>query len=167
MPPAAGERVAPAPQGIPLGANLIAPGRCEFRGLAPEIEAIELHIVAPDDRRIALTKNARGYHEVTIDARAGTRYFFNVGGNDRPDPASRLQPEGVHGPSQVVAREFEWHDANWTGVALDDYVIYELHVGTFTREGTFDAVITHLDQLKELGITAIELLPVAQFPGGR
>src|SRR4051794_1349493 len=166
MPPAAGERVAPSPN-VPLGANLIAPGRCEFRVWAPEIETIELHIVAPDDRRIALTKNARGYHEATIDADAGTRYFFIVGGNDRPDPASRLQPEGVHGPSEVVGRDFKWHDHGWTGIPLEDYVVYELHVGTFTREGTFDAVIDHLDALKELGITAVELLPVAQFPGGR
>jgi maltooligosyltrehalose trehalohydrolase len=166
MPPAADERVLSSPN-VPLGANLIEPNRCEFRVWAPEIEKIELHIVAPYERRVALTKNARGYHEATIDAGAGTRYFFNVGGDDRPDPASRLQPEGVHGPSEVVARDFEWHDANWTGIALEDYVIYELHVGTFTRDGTFDAVIEHLDTLKELGITAVELLPVAQFPGGR
>src|SRR4051794_38958761 len=166
MPPAAGERVAPSPN-VPLGANLIAPNRCEFRVWAPEIETIELHIVAPDDRRIALTKNARGYHEATVDANAGTRYFFTIGDTDRPDPASRLQPQGVHGPSEVVAREFDWHDDGWTGIPLEDYVVYELHVGTFTREGTFDAVIEHLDSLKDLGITAIELLPVAQFPGNR
>jgi maltooligosyltrehalose trehalohydrolase len=166
MPPAADERVLSS-LNLPLGANLIEQNRCEFRVWAPEIDAIELHIVAPNERRIALTKNARGYHEAAIDAAAGTRYFFVIGGNDRPDPASRLQPEGVHGPSEVVARDFEWHDANWTGIALEDYVVYELHVGTFTREGTFDAAIEHLDALKDLGITAVELLPVAQFPGGR
>jgi maltooligosyltrehalose trehalohydrolase len=150
-----------------LGANLIAPGRCEFRVWAPNVETVELHVVAPDERRVTLTKNARGYHEATIDAGEGTRYFFNVNGDNRPDPASRLQPEGVHGPSEVVAREFDWHDAGWKGVALEDYVVYELHVGTFTREGTFDAIIEHLDALKDLGITAVELLPVAQFPGTR
>ncbi|MEA2344801.1 MAG: maltooligosyltrehalose trehalohydrolase, partial [Thermoanaerobaculia bacterium] len=166
MPPAADQRIA-SQSNVPLGANLIAPGRCEFRVWAPNIESIELHIVVPDERRIALTKNARGYHDATIDAGAGTRYFFVIDNNDRPDPASRLQPEGVHGPSEVVAREFEWHDAGWKGVALQDYVVYELHVGTFTREGTFDAVIEHLDALKDLGITAVELLPVAQFPGTR
>jgi maltooligosyltrehalose trehalohydrolase len=157
----------PANETPPLGANLIAPGRCEFRVWAPNVAAVELHIVVPDERRIALTKNARGYHEATIDAGAGTRYFFNVNGDNRPDPASRLQPEGVHGPSEVVAREFEWHDAGWKGVALEDYVVYELHVGTYTREGTFDAIIEHLDALKDLGITAVELLPIAQFPGTR
>src|SRR5438067_9730620 len=164
----AGETPAlPGPALPRLGANLIAPGSCEFRVWAPNVTEVELHIVAPDERRIALTKNPRGYHEATIDVGAGTRYFFSVNGNDRPDPASRLQAEGVHGPSEVVARDFEWHDSGWEGVPLDQYVVYELHVGTFTRAGTFDAVIEHLDALKDLGITAVELLPIAQFPGGR
>jgi maltooligosyltrehalose trehalohydrolase len=86
----------------------------------------------------------------------------------RPDPASRYQPEGVHGASQVVdPRLFPWHDQGWTGIPLQEYVIYELHVGTFTGEGTFEAVIPVLGYLKELGITALELMPVAQFPGER
>jgi maltooligosyltrehalose trehalohydrolase len=151
----------------PLGANLISPGRCEFRVWAPLIDNVELHIIAPDDRRAALTKNARGYHEVIVDAAARTRYLFVVNGKERPDPASRLQPEGVHGPSEVVGKEFAWHDAGWRGVPLREYVVYELHVGTYTSDGTFDAVIAHLDELKDLGITAIELLPIAQFPGAR
>jgi len=167
MPPAAAEHIPPSPAGIPLGANLIEPSRCQFRVWAPNANVIELHIVAPEERRITLTKNIRGYHEAIVDAGPGTRYFFAVNGNDRPDPASRFQPEGVHGPSEVVSRDFDWHDAGWRGVALEDYVVYELHVGTFTREGTFDAVISHLDELKDLGITAIELLPIAQFPGTR
>jgi maltooligosyltrehalose trehalohydrolase len=152
---------------IELGAHLVEPGRCQFRVWAPFIDHVELHIVAPDDRRVSLTKNARGYHEAMVDAGADTRYLFIVNGRERPDPASRLQPEGVHGPSEVVSRDFEWHDAEWRGVPLEDYVIYELHVGTFTQEGTFDAVIPHLDELKDLGITAIELMPVGQFPGSR
>jgi maltooligosyltrehalose trehalohydrolase len=150
-----------------LGAHLIEPGRCEFRVWAPFIDHIDLHIVAPNDRRIAMSKNANGYHEAIVDTGAGTRYFFVINGRERPDPASRLQPEGVHGPSEVVDNEFEWHDAGWRGVPLENYVVYELHVGTFSHEGTFDAVIAHLDALKDLGITAIELLPVAQFPGTR
>jgi maltooligosyltrehalose trehalohydrolase len=153
--------------GVPIGANLIALGRCEFRVWAPYIDNVELHIVAPNDRRIAMRKNAHGYHEATVDANEGTRYFFVVNGRERPDPASRLQPDGVHGPSEVVSRDFEWTDADWRGVPLDDYVLYELHVGTFTNEGTFDAVIPHLDDLKDLGITAIELMPIGQFPGTR
>src|SRR5881409_1097246 len=112
-----------------LGAHLIAPNRCEFRVWAPHLDAVELHIVVPTDRRIALTKNAAGYHEAVIDAGAGTRYLFVVNGNERPDPASRLQPDGVHEASEVVPEDFEWHDAGWRGVALEDNVIYELHVG--------------------------------------
>jgi maltooligosyltrehalose trehalohydrolase len=150
-----------------LGANPVAPGRWEFRVWAPQREKVELHIVAPAERRVAMTKNDDGYHEVTLDAAPGTRYFFNLDGTDRPDPASRFQPEGVHGPSELVASDFAWRDAKWKGIALEDYVIYELHVGTFTREGTFDAIIPKLRELKELGITAIELLPIAQFPGSR
>jgi maltooligosyltrehalose trehalohydrolase len=167
MPPAAEERIPASPAGVALGANLIAPGRCEFRVWAPNIDRIELHIVAPEGRRIALTKNDRGYHHAVTDAAAGTRYFFVINGKERPDPASRLQPDGVHGPSEVTSKNFAWHDAGWRGVALEDYVVYELHVGTFTDEGTFDAVIPHLDALKDLGITAVELLPIAQFPGTR
>ena len=98
----------------------------------------------------------------------GCRYFYRLHGQqDFPDPASRFQPEGVHGPSQVVEPGFSWDDGHWSGLPLGDYVIYELHVGTFTPEGTFDAVIPYLDELKDLGITALELMPVAQFPGGR
>jgi maltooligosyltrehalose trehalohydrolase len=158
----------PAPIGIPLGAHVIDGKRCEFRVWAPSHTLVELHIVAPNEQRIAMTRDAAGYHYAVVDdCGEGTRYTFVLDGRERPDPASRLQPEGVHAPSEVVASDFEWHDAGWTGVALDDYVVYELHVGTFTEEGTFDAAITKLDDLKELGITAVELLPVAQFPGTR
>ena len=150
-----------------LGARLLAPNRCEFRVWAPARDTVELHVVAPAERRVPLKKNDAGYHEATLDLGAGTRYFFSLDGADRPDPASRFQPEGVHGPSEVVGEAFAWSDGQWKGLPLDEYVIYELHVGTFTPEGTFDAVIGRLDELSKLGITAIELLPVAQFPGTR
>ncbi len=169
-PPAATpeDQTPPAPWGVPIGACLAAGNRCEFRVWAPHHDKVELHIVAPDERRIALHKEAGGYHHAVVDrCDELTRYFFNLGDRERPDPASRYQPDGVHQASGVVATEFEWSDAAWRGVPLHDYVIYELHVGTFTREGTFDAVIPHLDELKELGITAVEILPVAQFPGDR
>ncbi len=118
---------------------------------------------------VALEKNADGYHEAIVErCPAGTRYTFIIdGGKDRADPASRHQPDGVHAASEVVSSEFAWHDDGWKGVAIDDYVLYELHVGTFTSEGTFDAAIEKLDALRELGITAIELLPIGQFPGAR
>jgi maltooligosyltrehalose trehalohydrolase len=116
-----------------------------------------------------LTRSNDGYFSGTCDDVApGSRYFYRLkGGAERPDPASRFQPEGVHGPSQVISPAFPWTDQDWGGLSLVNYVIYELHVGAFTPAGTFDAVIEHLDGLKELGITALELMPVAQFPGTR
>ena len=158
-----------SPFGTFLGARPGDGNRCEFRVWAPDVERVEVHIVAPKDRRVALTRNADGYHEGMVDdCPAGTRYLFNLGGDrERPDPASRLQPDGVHGPSEVVDSKFEWHDAAWKGIALEDLVVYELHAGTFTPEGTFDAIIPRLDALRDVGITAVELLPVAQFPGTR
>jgi maltooligosyltrehalose trehalohydrolase len=114
-------------------------------------------------------RDAGGYYRGTVEgAGSGTRYFYRLdGGRDFPDPASRFQPEGVHGPSEIVGSNFEWHDSSWRGLALSDYIFYELHVGTFTPEGTLDAAGRYLDYLIDLGITAIELMPVAQFPGER
>ena len=157
------------PDHADLGARLLGDGRCEFRVWAPNRESVELHIVAPHDRRVALQKTPDGYHEAVVeDCAEGTRYLFVLdGGNERPDPASRSQPDGPHAPSEVIGRDFEWHDERWMGVPLEDYVVYELHVGTFTPEGTFDAIIPRLDALKDLGITAVELLPIGQFPGER
>ncbi|MGZ8710123.1 MAG: malto-oligosyltrehalose trehalohydrolase [Thermoanaerobaculia bacterium] len=158
-----------SPFGTPIGARLLEDGRCEFRVWAPGHERIEVHIVAPAERRVPMKKSEDGYHEAVVDqCPAGTRYVYALDHDkERPDPASRLQPEGVHGPSEVVPSAFEWHDQAWKGIELSDLVVYELHVGTFTPEGTFDAIIPRLDELKELGITAVELLPVAQFPGDR
>ncbi len=167
MPPASDEHMPAAPR-LALGAHLTASNRCQFRVWAPHRERLELHVVAPAERRVAMARSAAGYFETAVDGcGAGTRYFFAVEGTDRPDPASRHQPEGVHGPSEVISQEFEWHDRGWHGVELGELVIYELHVGTFSAEGTFDGVISHLDALRDLGITAIELLPIGQFPGTR
>jgi maltooligosyltrehalose trehalohydrolase len=103
------------------------------------------------------------------DARAGTDYLFRLdSGPDRPDPRSRYQPQGPHGPSRVVdVSSFRWTDPSWRGLPLEDCIIYELHIGTFTPEGTFDGVASRLPYLRSLGVTAIELMPVAEFPGGR
>jgi maltooligosyltrehalose trehalohydrolase len=101
---------------------------------------------------------------------SGTRYFYRLAeGQLRPDPVSRYQPEGVHGPSEVVdPDEFEWEDQTWKGIPLEEMILYEIHTGTFTQEGTFEAILPHLDYLKnDLGATAIELMPVSQFPGER
>lgn len=98
----------------------------------------------------------------------GTEYFFRLEGSlDRPDPASHSQPKGVHGPSQVVDHEYPWRDRLWKGIPLEEMIIYELHVGTFTEEGTFEAVIPRLADLIDLGINALQVMPVGQFPGTR
>jgi maltooligosyltrehalose trehalohydrolase len=127
--------------------------------------------VAVDGRRPApLKPGDAGVWEVTLDRVApGTRYRYRLDGErHRPDPASRWQPEGIHGPSAVVdPTRFVWTDDAFAGHALADLVIYELHVGTFTRAGTFEAIISHLASLSELGVTALELMPVAEFPGSR
>src|SRR5207244_10241920 len=114
-------------------------------------------------------KTSCGYHEAVVEnVQAGELYLFHLGQDrERPDPASRFQPEGVHGPSQLLDPQFSWDDDDWHGLPLHDFIIYELHVGTFTAPGTFDAIVAQLDYLIELGITAIELMPVAQFPGRR
>lgn len=136
---------------------------------APNRSRVELKITGPDERTVAMEKTATGYFETVVgNCPEGTRYLFVLdGGEARPDPASRHQPDGVHAASAVVGSDFEWHDGEWSGIELEDYIIYELHVGTFTDEGTFDAAIEKLDHIKALGVTAVELLPVGQFPGTR
>ena len=113
---------------------------------------------------------AAGYHRAIVKTlEPGSEYFYQLEGErELPDPASRFQPKGVHGPSQIVDLEaFPWTDHGWKGPTLERSVFYELHVGTYTPEGTFDAVIGRLPELVALGITTIELMPVAQFPGAR
>jgi maltooligosyltrehalose trehalohydrolase len=152
-----------------LGAELLPGGRTRFTLWAPDVKRVSLLLEGTPGREIELAPAPRGYHEAVIDgAGAGTRYRFRLDDRDPiPDPASRFQPEGIHGPSEVVDPAFPWTDAGWTGLSLERLVFYEIHVGTFTREGGFDAVIPRLDDLKELGVTALELMPVAQFPGTR
>jgi maltooligosyltrehalose trehalohydrolase len=110
-----------------------------------------------------------GYFSVVAEGIAlGTRYRYCLDDRtERPDPVSRFQPQGVDGPSEVVDRDFAWSDDGWSGIPFEQYVLYELHVGTFTPQGTFDAILPRMDELRDLGITAIELMPVAQFPGTR
>ena len=152
-----------------LGADYLGEGQCRFTVWAPLVQQVEVIIVSTRENIFRLEKEERGYHQATIEGvEPGSLYLFRLGGEkERPDPASRFQPQGVHGPSQVIDPAFPWEDDCWFGLPLRDYIIYELHVGTFTPEGTFEAVIPHLQDLKNLGITAIELMPVAQFPGSR
>jgi maltooligosyltrehalose trehalohydrolase len=153
----------------PLGANYLGKGRTSLLVWAPKAKSISLHSLSPDERMVGLEKFPRGYHGAIVEnLYPGTRYLFRLDDRlERPDPASRSQPEGVHGPSEVLDPHFPWQDHCWTGLPLNRYLFYEIHVGTYTPEGTFDAIAPHLADLKELGITAIELMPPAQFPGDR
>ncbi|MCW2962021.1 MAG: malto-oligosyltrehalose trehalohydrolase [Thermoleophilia bacterium] len=158
-----------------LGAVPSDDGSCTFTVWAPHAQRVRIVLrgVAADEaaRTIDMEAGPRGYYRARVDdVAAGARYAYLLDGDplELPDPASAAQPDGVHGASEVVDHSaFEWTDAQWRGRPLAEYVIYELHVGTFTEAGTFDAVIDRLDELAADGITAIELLPVAEFPGGR
>lgn len=141
-----------------------------FTVWAPLKDKMVLHIVHPYDQQMGMIKNDEGYFNAIVKGLpADTQYFFMPGGEkDYPDPASQFQPLGVHGPSQIVDHsQYRWHDENWKAAPLKDLIIYELHIGTFTTEGTFESVIGRLDELVDTGINAIELMPVAQFPGNR
>jgi maltooligosyltrehalose trehalohydrolase len=152
-----------------LGPTYLGDGRWRFRVWTPAARMVEVHLVSPRERLVPMQSVDRGYHEAEVmDVEPGSLYFYRLDGEkERPDPASRLQPQDVHGPSQLVDSRFVWEDRGWTNPSLADYLIYELHVGTYTPEGTFDALIPHLRHLSELGVTAVELMPVAQFPGTR
>ena len=154
--------------GKTIGAVYLGERTCRFRVWAPEYERIGVRLLK-NSRLIPMERTRCGYHEAIVqDTQPGDLYFFELGhGQQRADPASRLQPQGVHGPSAIVSPEFSWADQDWRGLALKDYIIYELHVGSFTAAGTFAALISYLDYFYELGVTAIELMPIAQFPGGR
>ena len=143
--------------------------RCRFRVWAPLSDEVKLHILCPRECLLPMERKANGYHELIVEqAVRGARYKYRLAnGKEFPDPVSRYQPEGVHGPSEVLDKRFEWQDQHWFGLPIENYIIYELHPGTFTHEGTLEAVIPHLDELVDTGITAVEIMPVAQFPGTR
>jgi maltooligosyltrehalose trehalohydrolase len=137
---------------------------------APERKKMIVEIVHPEARKIEMKKDDQGYFTAVVEnVAAASKYFYRPDDqNQYPDPASHSQPEGVHGPSEVIDHnDYDWRDEDWRGLPLKDLILYELHVGTFTQEGTFEAVIPRLDELKAIGVNAIELMPVAQFPGNR
>jgi malto-oligosyltrehalose trehalohydrolase len=157
---------------MPHGAELQAGGGVRFRFWAPSCHQVRLEIQAREGEaaRILPMIAVNGWHEVTVpDARAGTRYLYQLPKDLRvPDPASRFQPNDVHGPSEVIDPAGHlWRDGAWAGRPWHEAVLYELHVGAFTAAGTFRAAIERLDHLVALGITAIEIMPVADFPGRR
>jgi maltooligosyltrehalose trehalohydrolase len=150
-----------------LGAVFVGPGKCLFRAWAPKPRQAQLRLLGPE-RLVPLCDAEHGYREAVVEGvEPGQRYQFRLDGRDVPDPASRWQPDGSHGPSAVFDPTFPWSDAGWPGLAAADLVLYEIHVGTFTPAGTFDAAIGELPRLCELGITAVEVMPVSQYPGAR
>jgi maltooligosyltrehalose trehalohydrolase len=160
----------PQPTRAVPGGTRLPDGSWRFTVWAPSRKQIELHLPGHPKPFRAMQEDAFGYYTVVADdVQAGCKYWYRLDGSvERPDPASRSQPEGVHGPSQLVdLTDFQWTDTNWKGSSLEDAVFYELHVGTFTPEGTLEALIPRLDELVDLGVTTIELMPIAQFPGTR
>jgi maltooligosyltrehalose trehalohydrolase len=151
------------------GAVRLESGDVEWRVWAPLHDVVDLILIDSerDQRRTMLRRD--DYFVLRLNGITdGARYRYSTRVGEFPDPASRWQPDGIWGASAVYSpSRFSWTDQGWRGISREDLVLYELHVGTFTPEGTFDAVIPRLGELQELGITAIELMPVAQFPGER
>jgi maltooligosyltrehalose trehalohydrolase len=155
---------------FPVGAEILQSGLVHFRVWAPSRRSVRVIRADRPDIELELSRDADGYFAGGEPgfADVGSRYAFRLDGAERslPDPASRFQPEGPHGPSEVVdPARYRWRDRDWRGPRLEGQVIYELHVGTFTREGTYAAARRELVRLVELGVTSLELLPVAEFPG--
>ena len=154
---------------MPFGAEILETGQTRFRLWAPDSEDVQLELTEKQIR-LPMTRQNDGWVEcLREDCPAGTTYRYVIGGELAvPDPASRFQPDDIDGPSQVVdPKTYEWQDEQWRGRPWEEAIIYELHVGTFTPEGTFEAARKHLGELKALGITCVEIMPVADFPGTR
>jgi maltooligosyltrehalose trehalohydrolase len=155
---------------LEMGASALPGGGALFRVWAPRARRVAVKLLEPSLKPTVMHSGPDGIFEVLCpEGRDGTDYVFVLdGAKERPDPVSRWQPNGVHGASRIVdPASFRWTDAGWPGIPLEAFVFYELHVGTFTPEGTFDAIIARLPYLRQLGVTAVECMPVAAFPGGR
>ena len=153
---------------VPVGAEVQPGAGTHFRVWAPAARTIALQIeTGGGDRHVQLETEPDGYYSAYVEwAGAGSRYWYVLDGDPLPDPASRFQPDGPFGPSQVVdAGSYPWRDSSWRGAGLADQIISEIHIGTFTAEGTWRSAETRLDALKDTGITMIEVMPVAEFPG--
>jgi maltooligosyltrehalose trehalohydrolase len=153
---------------LPFGATPVADG-VRFRLWAPRARAVSLRLESPSANMVSMVCEGEGWWALTTElAEPGARYRYVVDGGSFPDPASRCQPEGVHGPSQVVDPESHgWRDFGWRGRPWEEIVLYELHLGTFSETGDFAGAARHLDHLCRLGVTAVELMPIAEFPGAR
>jgi maltooligosyltrehalose trehalohydrolase len=153
---------------LPFGAEL-TPNGVRFRLWAPRATAVSLQLDAVDPAGLPMACEGDGWFTLsTAFAEPGARYRYLIDGQAFPDPASRYQPDGVHGPSEVIDPEaYDWSDLGWRGRRWEEIVLYELHVGTFSEIGDFAGAVHHLDHIAELGATAVELMPIAAFPGGR
>jgi len=152
-----------------LGAKILQ-GGVQFTVWAPHSESVQVKIFDGDRSSThPMSALKRGYYEVVVEgASEKVRYLYLLdGAKERPDPVSSFQPEGVHGPSQVVSSDFDWTDSSWLGLAMKDYIFYELHIGTFTPQGTLDEVSKKIPYLKKLCVNCLELMPVAQCAGKR
>lgn len=151
---------------LPFGAEL-TPDGVRFRLWAPR--AYDLALLLEGGPAIPMQAEVEGWFSTTTDrAGAGSRYRYRVDGEAYPDPASRYQHEGVHGASEVIdPGAYSWRDGDWPGRPVEELVIYELHVGTFSQSGDYIGAVRYLDHLVELGVTAVELMPIAEFPGRR
>ena len=152
-----------------IGVNFDEQEQAHIQVWAPLAESVQLEL-QHSKQKLSLIKGAYGYWQLQTDAvKVGDLYKFILDSDQAyPDPASLSQPEGVHGPSRAVdLKSFAWTDADWKNLPLQHYILYELHTGTFTPEGTFETIEQKLDYLIDLGITAIDIMPVVQFPGGR
>ena len=154
---------------MPFGAEVQLDGSVRFRVWAPAAQTLQVKLEGQGEP-LTLTRNEDGWHEIVTDhAHVGSLYEFVLpDGTLVPDPASRFQPRDVKGPSEVIAPgSYLWKDGDWKGRPWEETVLYELHVGTFTWRGTFLSAVEKFDQLAELGITAIEIMPIADFAGAR
>ncbi len=154
---------------MPFGPRLLDEGGVEFRLFAPDARSVDLLLyTGKNEEKISMPQAGKGWYRLAVThARPGHKYHFVIDGDLKvPDPASRYQPEDVHGPSEIIdAVAFNWDVTGFKGRPWKEAIIYELHLGTFSPEGTYEGLAERLDHLKDLGITAIELLPLSDFPG--
>src|SRR4029450_4759144 len=157
-----------SPRRYPIGAEYLGDGRTHFRVWAPATRSVD--VVFDEGRIVALDAEPDGYFSGLVAAAVGSRYQFKLDSGDRPypDPASRFQPDGPHGSSGVIdPSSFVWTDHAWPGVPIEGQVIYELHPGTFTREGSWASAERELAELAAIGITTLEIMPIGGFHGRR
>jgi 1,4-alpha-glucan branching enzyme/maltooligosyltrehalose trehalohydrolase len=154
---------------MPFGAEINAGGATRFALWAPAAKTLALCLEGDAERVLPMRRESDGWWTLETEAASGSRYRYLIDDDMRvPDPASRFQPDDVHGASEIVdAGSYDWKDAHWRGRPWHEAVIYELHVGTFTPSGTFRGVLERLDYMVDLGVTAIELMPIADWPGAR